>query len=174
MKAKKVLAMLMASAMIMGTSVTAFAANSGTDGIIGTDDDMGRITVSGITVEEGLDVTAYKIVDATYDTNKNFTGYDARYDVITDLENIDQEDLNSIIADIKSTEPSVPVISKEMTSTDGTTYSAEVPVGTYLVMIEGADTKVYNPRKRLHKGRPFRSIRGTLRCKKHRRSRTGR
>lgn len=145
MKAKKVLAMLMASAMIMGTSVTAFAANSGTDGIIGTDDDMGRITVSGITVEEGLDVTAYKIVDATYDTNKNFTGYDARYDVITDLENIDQEDLNSIIADIKSTEPSVPVISKEMTSTDGTTYSAEVPVGTYLVMIEGADTKVYNP-----------------------------
>lgn len=146
MKAKKVLAMLMASAMIMGTSVTAFAANSGTDHIVGTDDDMGTITVSGITPEEGIVVTAYKIVDATYDTNRNFTGYQARYDAITDFENIEQENLNSIIADIKSAEPTVPVESQDMNATDGgASYTAEVSMGTYLVMVEGADTKVYNP-----------------------------
>lgn len=146
MKAKKVLAMLMASAMIMGTSVTAFAANSGTDHIVGTEDDMGTITVSGITPEEGIVVTAYKIVDATYDTNRNFTGYQARYDAITDFENIEQENLNSIIADIKSAEPTVPVERQDMNATDGgASYTAEVSMGTYLVMIEGADTKVYNP-----------------------------
>lgn len=146
MKAKKVLAMLMASAMIMGTTVTAFAANSGADNIIGTNDDEGTITVSGLATEENLSVKAYQIVEATYDaTNKNFTGYNARYNVIDDVEDIGQDDLNSIIADINSVAPSVEIKEFNMTSTNETSYSAEVPVGTYLVMIEGAETKVYNP-----------------------------
>lgn len=153
---KKILAILMASSMVIGMGMTTFAADSGggivssgdagPDGIVGTSDDTGTITVSGITADTGIEVKAYKIVEATYDATKgNFTGYDARYDAITDLENIDQEDLNSIIADIKSTEPVVSVIDEEMTTENGTTYTADVPVGTYLVMIEGAETKVYNP-----------------------------
>lgn len=144
-KIKKVLAMIMAMAMIMGLGMTAFAANPGDDDIVGTSDDTGIITVSGITAEPEITVTAYKIVDAVYDANDNFTGYDARYDVIDDVTNISQDELNAIIADINSGDLTVPVISEEMNTTDETSYSAEVPVGTYLVMISGAETKVYNP-----------------------------
>lgn len=142
---KKLFAILMTMAMVMGLSITGFAA-AGSDGVIGTSDDTGIISVNGITREEGITVTAYKIVEATYDeTNGNFTGYNARYDVIDDVTNITQDDLNAIIADITSNTPTVPVISETMTPTDGTSYSATVPVGSYLVMITGAETKVYNP-----------------------------
>lgn len=144
-KMKKLFAILMTMAMVMGLGITGFAA-AGDDNVIGTSDDTGTISVSGITKEDGITVTAYKIVEATYDeTNGNFTGYNARYDVIDDVTDITQDDLNAIIADITSDSPTVPVISETMTSTDGTSYSATVPVGSYLVMITGAETKVYNP-----------------------------
>lgn len=142
---KKLFAILMTMAMVMGLGITGFAA-AGDDNVIGTSDDTGTISVSGIASEEGITVTAYKIVEAMYDeTNHNFTGYHARYSVIDDVTNITQDELNAIIADITSDTPAVNVISQPMTSTDGTSYSATVPVGSYLVMITGAETKVYNP-----------------------------
>lgn len=150
MKAKKVLAMLMASAMIMGSTITAFAADPGTDMVYGTGDDKGTITVSGITPEAGITVTAYPIIKADYDENNNtFDGYSSLYpeiiteDVMEDPENeINQTVLNQIISSLVTSESykmSIPV------DGDGTSYTAEVPVGSYLVMIEDAETRVYNP-----------------------------
>jgi fimbrial isopeptide formation D2 family protein/LPXTG-motif cell wall-anchored protein len=112
-----------------------------TDGIIGTVDDKGTISVSGITTSDTgtITVTAYKIVEAQYDENtKNFTGYEALYDTITDFSNITQEQLASLVAPVKET------TGISMSGKDGT-YTATVPVGRYLILIEGAETKIYNP-----------------------------
>ena len=145
MKFKKVLAVLMTSALIMGMSMTTFAKSPGADNVYGTSDDFGTITVNGITAEEGLTVTAYPIVKADYDeTTNNFEGYTSLYpNIITDVEDIDQEDLNSIISQIKEEYGRYPM--SIPSGGDGTSYTADVPVGAYLVMITGAETKVYNP-----------------------------
>ena len=151
-KMKKLFAILMTMAMVMGLGITGFAAPSpGTDEEYGTSDDRGTITVSGITVEadnDNLEVVAYPIIQASYDeTNKNFTGYTSLYESIIDeevmadpVDNINQEILNDIIENL------VKTTKYEMTSTnnDGT-YTANVPVGSYLVIISGAETTVYNP-----------------------------
>lgn len=67
---KKIFAVILSLAMVLGMSLTALAAGSaGNDGKIGTSDDTGTITVSGI---EGSSVTvnAYKIVEAVYGNPK--------------------------------------------------------------------------------------------------------
>ena len=147
---KKILAMLMASTMVLGMAMTANAADpKNPDGIIGTSDDKGTITVSGIDAENGITVTAYPIVKATYDGKGNFNGYDVVYDSVTpaiDLEitypngavEIGLDHLNAIIA-AKNTADAV-----EMTLQNGT-YTADVPVGAYLVEVSGAEAKVYSP-----------------------------
>lgn len=156
MKAKKVLAMLMASAMIMGTSVTAFAADPGTDTIYGTSDDRGTISVSGVTYEEGITVTAYPIIQAAYANNGSFSGYTSLYDVISatpdddGVINVTQDQLNQVLAQIKSDiAAGQEVTSYSLTDTDqnGSYVSVEnaLPVGSYLVVIENAEEKVYNP-----------------------------
>ena len=140
-KMKKIFAALLTLAMVLGMSMTAFAKNPGADGIYGTEDDRGTITVNGITPEVGIKVNAYPIVEADYnETTGSFEGYTSLYPAyITDVEAIDQTALNSIIPSIN------PENAIKMTSTDGTSYSADVPAGAYLVVIEGAETKVYNP-----------------------------
>lgn len=147
---KKILAMLMASTMVLGMAMTANAADpKNPDGIVGTEDDKGTITVSGIEAENGITVTAYPIVKATYDGNSNFNGYDVVYDSVNpviDLEKtysngaveIGLDHLNAIIA-AKNTQDAVV-----MTSQNGT-YTADVPVGAYLVEVSGAEAKVYSP-----------------------------
>lgn len=144
---KKLFAILMTMAMVMGLSITGFAKDS----VYGTEDDKGTITVSGVTVEEdndNLTVTAYPIIQASYDeTNGNFIGYTSLYPNIINEEvmanpanNINQDILNNIIKNLDTT------IKYTMTSSnnDGT-YTADVPVGSYLVIISGAETTVYNP-----------------------------
>ena len=67
-KVKKVLAIILSMAMILGMSVTTFALpSSGDDRRFGTDDDTGVITVSGIEADEDISVVAYQIIKATYD-----------------------------------------------------------------------------------------------------------
>ena len=70
---KKILAMLLALTMVLGMGLTAMAANE--DGIIGTSDDRGTITVSGIEAQadDSLTVTAYQIVKAKYENNGSFS-----------------------------------------------------------------------------------------------------
>lgn len=148
-KIKKIMAMLLATVMVLGMTVTA-SANSGSDGKIGTDDDKGTITVSGINEETGLTVTAYQIVKATYDTNKNFSGYEVVYPDAEPAINltpntegkiqISLEHLNAIIREDK-----VDGTSHVMTKENNGDYTAEVPVGSYLVVVSGAELKVYSP-----------------------------
>ena len=61
-KMKKFLAVILSLAMVLGMSMTAFAASSGTDNIFGTADDRATITVNGIDNETGIQVNAYKVV----------------------------------------------------------------------------------------------------------------
>lgn len=148
-KMKKLIAMLLAMVMVLGMAVTA-SANAGDDGKIGTRDDKGTITVSGIVVEDNLTVTAYQIVKATYDTNNNFSGYEAVYpnvepaiDVTPDSNGkiqINLEHLNAIIAEEK-----VADTIYNMKRSGNGDYTAEVPVGSYLVVVSGAEAKVYSP-----------------------------
>lgn len=69
-KMKKLFAMLLTLAMVFGMSMTSFAASTGNDGVYGTADDTGKITVSGIekNADENISVKAYPIIRAQYDT----------------------------------------------------------------------------------------------------------
>lgn len=151
-KVKKLLAMIMAMTMVLGMGTLSLAKTPGNDNVYGTEDDRGSISVEGIDYEAGITVNAYQIIEAVYDqTNGNFTGYHPLYTGITqnsstgDYE-VTETTLNSILADIKGESPSVnPERKYEMTYSDGKYANSSVPVGSYLVIIEGAETKVYNP-----------------------------
>lgn len=156
-KIKKIMAMLLAMVMVLGMTVTASAAEAdeADDGIVGTSDDKGKITVFGIDAEannKNLKVTAYPIVKATYDPTKgNFTGYDVVYKGVRpaiDLEKQDQSGnieitqahLNAVIGALDN-----PSEKYEMTAGSQDDYTATVPVGSYLVVVSGAEAKVYSP-----------------------------
>ena len=136
-KMKKLLAVLMTLVMVMGLGMTSLA-----DDVIGNADDTGTITVNGIDAESGLSVVAYQIIKADYE-NDNFAGYSVVYPTVEPAvvvdENITLEHLNAIIAADK-----VEGTTYSMTQS-GDSYVAEVPVGTYLVVVSNAETKIYNP-----------------------------
>lgn len=149
-KIKKMIALLLAFTMIFGIGLTTMAATPGDDETYGTEDDRGTITVNGIDAESNLVVTAYQIVKADYDeTSGRFTGYSALYpdvDPAIDLTpdqngkiEITLEQLNAIIAAQKVADTTYP-----MTKTNES-YTATVPVGSYLVVVAGAETKIYSP-----------------------------
>ena len=140
---KKVLAFAMAAAMILGMTMMVSAAPSrGDDQIYGTEDDMGTIQVKGITPEADLTVKAYPIVKAIYDeTTGVFSGYEALYngiDLTKEPIEISQAQLNTIMESLDVAHGEYGL------SQSGDFYTADVPVGAYLVKIEGAETKVYN------------------------------
>lgn len=180
-KFKKIMALMMAMAMVLGMSVTTFAAPNGygDDGVkrenssspaLGTKADKGSITISGVTAnkdEQGnpvaLTVTAYKIIEAKYEndatdtpkTNGKFSGY---ADVYTDQgapdfvnaagevesTKITEENLAAVRAIIESKTPAVTGITMA-SGADKTSYTAsDVEVGTYLVVIDGAEGKIYS------------------------------
>ena len=82
-KMKKILAVILSLAMVLGMSMTAFAAtNPGNDKIFGTADDTATITVNGIEKENGIQVYAYKVVEAKYDgAGATFRGYNSLYPI---------------------------------------------------------------------------------------------
>lgn len=138
-KIKKVLAMLLALAMVLGTTLTAFA-DAGGDGIVGTSDDTGKITVEGIDKEDGANVvvTAYPIAMADYEENGNFIGYTNPYG-IKDLTKPEQKELSDIAAG------KLPTGFELTQEADGTTYSRDgLAVGMYLICVTGAEAHVYN------------------------------
>lgn len=144
-KLKKMLSMVVAMVMVLAMSIPTFAANGKTEGnaATGTASDKGTITVSGVE-EAGVTVKAYQIIKANYDNGGKFSGYESLYpSIITNVKddvNVDSAQLADIIDATK-----VAGTEYDMTSTDGTTYTAEVPVGSYLVVISGAENKIYNP-----------------------------
>lgn len=164
-KIKKLMAMLLALTMVLGMSVTVFAEDlpDNQHAATGTDKDKGSITVSGIDQElkEGVSnvkVTAYQIVKAKY-TNEgtSFEGYESLYDVFkitlnqdkTEV-NVTENDLNNIIKamefkDGEPTKANKDAVLKELSFKDNAYTTDELPVGSYLVMVTGAEANVYSP-----------------------------
>lgn len=135
MKAKKVLAMLLASAMIMGATVTTFAA----DNIIGNSDDVGTITVYGVE-ENNLSVMAYPIAMADYnDETGVFEGYTNPYG-LKDIEFPSQSELEGIAEN-----PSAGGgLSLSYDATTNTYKGTDCPVGMYLIIVPSTESTTYN------------------------------
>ncbi len=159
-KIKRLFAVLLTLAMVMGMSLTAFATTTpGDDGTYGTEDDRGTISISGVTPEDGIKVMAYQIVKANY-AGGSFSGYKQLYGNMTATTDpskitVTDEQLTEILSIINPTMDQatgtvtesaggVKGVKEEMTSTDGTTYTANVPVGSYLVVILGAEKSIYS------------------------------
>ena len=158
---KKIGALLMAVIMVVTMCVTAFAADSetGTDQpaqptvktATGTESDRGVITVEGIKNETGIKVYAYQIVKADYDkTNKNFTGYSNVYkksdgsDYISGITSANAAELSALVEIVKGSSM-VPNTRYTMNAdATGEVYTATVPVGSYLILVEGAESVSYN------------------------------
>ena len=155
-KVKKLLAMIMAMTMVLGLGLTSFAANPGTDGVYGTEDDRGTIFVKGIENEFSentkFEVVAYQIVEAKYnDTTGVFEGYESLYPSLLSINTesdgttikFEQSELDAVRNAIAEASD---VTEYKMTYNDETKAfeNTDVPVGSYLVVVKNAESKVYN------------------------------
>lgn len=142
MKAKKVLAMLMASAMIMGTSVTAFAATDISANYKST------ITINDLTgaKDAPVDVKIIQAVTLVADDNGNQSWDIAEWakdyftntnGVVTLNKDVDLEELKQVVADLPST--TGRYIDRQSVEGQTCTFS-NVPIGTYVVL--ATDSKV--------------------------------
>ncbi len=158
-KFKKMFAVLLTLAMVLGMSVTSLAAPetdpNNPDGKWGTADDKGMITVRGIE-EKGenslLQVVYYPIVKAKYENNGFFSGYEKLYDGL-DM-TAGQPDETTNVGAIRFSEEQLSAVLREIGSAAGTamtpgtedgTYTATVAAGSYLVVVKNAETNVYSP-----------------------------
>lgn len=151
-KMRKIFAVLLTLAMVLGMSMTAFAAaNPGNDTIFGTADDTATITVNGIDNETGIQVNAYKVVEAKYEgAGATFSGYNSLYPAVitqemvkADLSTLTSAQLtslaNAVIDD--GTKTAIPLTNTANT----TTWTATVKAGTYLVLVSNTEAHSYNP-----------------------------
>lgn len=136
MKAKKVLAMLMASAMIMGMSITAFAAD------IPKEEDSMNVSSYIKNVDPKATITAYQIIDAEYNAN-GFTGYkwvagdmdgqDVTFDEFGNVNGLDDTYITKLASNPSG-----------LVSADA--KSEELAAGTWMLLVSDVtDGKVYNP-----------------------------
>lgn len=141
MKLKKVLAVLMASAMIMGMSVTTFAATPEENDSVSVADQI-------LNVDKNATITAYQIIDAEY-TEDGFTGYkwvagDKAGEPVTFTQTEDGTDVVEGLTDSYITSIISEGALGELTSKDARTDNLEA--GTWLLIVTGSDLdKVYNP-----------------------------
>ncbi len=141
-KMKKVLAVILSLAMVLGMSLTAFAEGEGTKP---TNNDTALATVEN--VEAGATVTAYRIVEPTYN-DKGFTGYKAAEGVT--LGNILEPTSNEVTAIAANKTLLATLTSKPLTAPEGvtglTSYTAQLGAGYWVVVVTGsAIQEVYNP-----------------------------
>lgn len=156
-KLKKILSVVLTLAMVLGMSVTTWAAEGDDgkvdDGKVGTADDTGSITIKN--VEEGLEnsIALYKIVDAKYENNDSFSGYE----IVDAYKTAMNNDYTTITPDkmdalgkVALTQPAVTVsegwtFTPAEGATTGTyTTSHKFEVGMYLVVISKAESTIYN------------------------------
>jgi len=139
---KKISALLIAIAMVVAMCIPASAANTKP-----VETDTATATVSGINVS-GVKVTAYKIIDANYNT-EGFTGYSwsswtglskAMFDANGQLTLTDTE--ITALAE-KDGKPDGTLMSE--TSAGSGVYTASLKAGAYMVLVTGSNTTVYNP-----------------------------
>lgn len=130
MKAKKVLAVLMASAMIMGTSVTAFAAPD-QESLTST------ITVSGLTQNETATLKVYAAV--TLDENRNewiVADWAKSYIVLND--DATKYEITDPAALGVAAEKASPTYTKEDVTATTVDFD-NVPVGAYVILASGSN-----------------------------------
>ncbi|MCI8648376.1 MAG: isopeptide-forming domain-containing fimbrial protein [Firmicutes bacterium] len=137
-KLKKVFAVLLSVAMILGMSSTVFADQTATQYPTKNDKDM--VTVGGLTA--GDKVSFYQIVEPEYkgDSFKNYKVVSPY--VIADVTSPTADEITTIAGQITAdtTKAAGPVTAQEATITQ------ELKIGTYLVLVEAASTDtVYNP-----------------------------
>ncbi len=159
-KFKKILALALSLAMVLGMSVTTFASSTTTDlfGDVPSSKDNGKITVTNLKAGDTVDI--YKIVKANY-TENGFTGYESVH--YTNADGVK----TSMIADVNL--PTANEIAALLTHIEGTNHAdcdasqvtrqgivdpnkteiefLGLEVGTYLVKVTAGEgsTTVYNP-----------------------------
>ncbi len=149
-KMKKLFAVLLTLAMMLGMSATVFAAPQNED-LIPRPQDTVNVTING--VGEGAAVTLYKIVKADYATNDmGLTGYTAveGVDLASLANQPTSQTINQIANGLLSEAGAEGHIAAYETITDGTvvngTYTKDVAAGVYIAIIsKAADGTIYNP-----------------------------
>ena len=144
---KKILAALLASTMVFGMSVTAFAETS--QGKYATKpDDADRANVSITNIAGNPDVTLYQIASVEYGPGGvEFVDYNWAAGAEFDNPKTPTADEINEIAQGLIASPQT-IIPKEMWKAQdvGATYTQEVPAGAYIAVITGADNgDIYNP-----------------------------
>lgn len=137
-KVKKVLAMILALAMVLGTALTTFAAPDSGSGIP-QESDRKEITISN--VESGMTVTAYQIVKADYN-DYGFIGYiPANKNInLTDVTKPTSEEVTELAKTIET----LGLQTADVEEKNGV-YSADLNPGYWIILVTGSGTKVYNP-----------------------------
>lgn len=169
-KIKKILAMLLAVVMVMGMCMTVFAeegdnttapgteSSNDTDGTTGTvvppatgtghkpvETDTAIATVTN--VEAGVKVTAYRIVEPTYN-DKGFIGYKVANGVtLANMLEPTSDEVTTIAADKTLLDTLTQKDLKEPEGATGmTTYTAALEAGYWVIVVTGsANQKIYNP-----------------------------
>ncbi|MDD3615649.1 MAG: isopeptide-forming domain-containing fimbrial protein [Lachnospiraceae bacterium] len=139
-KLKKVLAVVLSMAMILATSVTAFAAT----GVKPAATDVKTATVSN--VEKDATVTAYKVVEANYNT-AGFTGYTTVAGVTIANPLAPTSDEIAAIANMadKSGLTSVAMTAGTADENGLASFTADLTAGSWMVLVTGTVNEVYNP-----------------------------
>ena len=155
-KFKKLLALIMAMAMVLGMSVIASAATHGSvhdtrvasvTGNIANADDTGKITVNGITSGK---VTAYRIVSASYDGGY-FKGYTSN---VSGMELGKDEEgcltISKTPAELTAQIKKGTITGLQSYDVDvadsGTTELSSLPIGVYIIVVSDvSDGRVYSP-----------------------------
>ena len=141
-KMKKVLAVLLTLAMVLGMSMTTLAATAPKS------NDAAPARVYG--VEAGASVTAYQIVKGTYNAN-GLIGYEKANEnlEIEDVKAPTYDEIMAIAAEINTkinNESPVGLESKPMTrATDSAFYEANLETGYWIVLVRGTGDTIYNP-----------------------------
>ena len=130
-KMKKIFAVILSLAMVLGMSVTGFAAS---------ETNSKQATIKGITAETGIRVKAYKIIQ--YNEAGSYT--EVLPGTITKT---DDGKLNPTAADLKVLAKKTSKLeSKDITTKDAGNYVAsDLTAGTWMIIVEGSKDYIYNP-----------------------------
>ncbi len=146
-KMKKILAVVLAMAMILGMSVTAMAAQEKA-GVVSSSD-TAQVSISGISGK--ATVTLYQIAEGIYGENgEGLIRYEYKKGITPLSKEPTSGEINAIhqaiLADLENFAPVETKTDIGELNADGTYTSGELNVGAYLAIISGAeDGSIYNP-----------------------------
>lgn len=150
--AKKIIAALLASTMVLGMSVTTFAADyevGSNQGEYQTKPDAAdRATVKITGITGSPTVTLYQIASVQYGSeNVEFVKYNwVKENMFADPAKPTSDEINGIAQGLIATQPTIDPMKKWETKNVGSTYIQEVPAGVYIaVLTEATNGDIYNP-----------------------------